>query len=317
MSSKPADFLSPRPFETYSDESLYSLFVKRRWDSLDQADRLAALQEVENRIALREGREPFPVVAKELESPENLGRFDHEQIVLNQLFIDNSSMFHTPAGALETLLHEARHAYQVGKINEALGQEAIAQKVLLEWLANTQAYASGSNRRLDYNRYAIQSLEMDARLHSLQRLMEIAETLKGLGEDTRGFEHTMLQALQSEIFLIQEVRKHLTVEMLDQWSEQIIQEMEKHHPDIDFSQLTFFEEARLMLSVPSLNTIKDFYDLIALMMKQRMDKLSALDNSGLNKLADSLADKIQGDKQNCPITKLSPKLGRPGGKMRG
>lgn len=86
---------------------------REEWAKLSQQERIAALQELEDKLAQKEGRTAYKVSVLPQGTFEGCrGQFDagdqKAQIQVNPLRLRNSD----PYGAVETYFHEARHGYQ-------------------------------------------------------------------------------------------------------------------------------------------------------------------------------------------------------------
>lgn len=88
-----------------SDEELLDSFKSDSWNNLDEEHRIAIVQEMENRNAVAQGREPAKVVS--MDDSRYYGQYNASN---NQLSIDvtNVSSYET----LDTYVHETNHAYQ-------------------------------------------------------------------------------------------------------------------------------------------------------------------------------------------------------------
>lgn len=88
-----------------SDEELLDSFKSNSWSNLDEEHRVAIVQEMENRNAVAQGREPATVVS--MDDSRYYGQYNAPN---NQLSIDvtNVSSYET----LDTYVHETNHAYQ-------------------------------------------------------------------------------------------------------------------------------------------------------------------------------------------------------------
>ena len=98
---------------------LYSRFKLRKWSKYSSTKRLKVLQALENKMAKKNHRDPIDVVVHERSDWNCLGMFSvvngekklyvHENLILNPAY-----RFH----ALETIIHEGRHASQYEIINQ-------------------------------------------------------------------------------------------------------------------------------------------------------------------------------------------------------
>jgi|GEM_PF-5899083 len=88
-----------------SDEELLDSFKSESWNALDEDHRVSIVQEMENRNAVAQGREPATVIS--MDDQRYYGQYNAPN---NQLSIDvtNVSSYET----LDTYVHETNHAYQ-------------------------------------------------------------------------------------------------------------------------------------------------------------------------------------------------------------
>lgn len=302
-------------------EELYLLFAKRNWNSLNTSARLEALQEIENRNALRFGRPPCTVEPKDFSDGNMCGYFDGSCIVINSMYITEDSLFHTSASALDTVLHEGRHAYQ----HYAMGQEIKhgVHDVRLEWLGCFLHYFEPPKEMINeadmeqYILYQIQPIETDARRFAWQELNQIANVLSEQGEDIRDFETTLQQNLQQEILLIQRIREHLSLERIDLLNKEIAKVLKNRFPQLDLSELRLFEGVRLILTYPSIDTIQDLLDLFEKLQEIEGNKLISIQDTKLNHIAEKIQDKQAGGTLGCKTCRISSKAGLNGGKLLG
>lgn len=183
------------------DEDIYLLFTEERWSSLTDQKRLEALQEVECRMAARQGRKPCKIQAKSLE-PGCQGVFDGQKIVIN-LRLLQYSRFGSRFGvnrecraivALDTIIHEGRHAFQRAAITGNTTGIEIPRETLQSWLVNTISYMSDTEKPSDFAFYAFQPLERDAREYAGRAIADIYRSVKQTtGKRDNGFEKGLAQ----------------------------------------------------------------------------------------------------------------------------
>ena len=92
-------------FSDYSDEELLEQFKSENWNSMSASDRIHLLQQMENRNAALQGREPA-YIAPEWR-PEYYGAYNDQS---NVIFVDVES--YSSYEALDTYIHESNHALQ-------------------------------------------------------------------------------------------------------------------------------------------------------------------------------------------------------------
>ena len=92
---------------------VYNKFKLRKWKKYSSVKRLEILQALENKLAKKNHRDPVPVVVHERADWNCFGMFSvvngEKLIYVNEnLLLDPYLRFH----ALETIIHERRHATQ-------------------------------------------------------------------------------------------------------------------------------------------------------------------------------------------------------------
>ena len=148
---------------------IYSRFKLKKWSKYSSVKRLKVLQALENKMAKKNHREAAPVVIHERSDWNCLGMFSvvdgekklyiHENLILNP-----SYRFH----ALETIIHEGRHATQYEMINrEKLHWWNFKAK---QWKKNFQGYVTSSEDKVLYNN---QEVERDAQKYTINWLRRL------------------------------------------------------------------------------------------------------------------------------------------------
>lgn len=280
-----------------STRELYAYFADDNWNRYGEADRLQLLQEVENRRAKIDGRPPIPILARRL-FPNTAGGYGVwkddgkfiKAIGLNSLFFTDAKPdlfsgkrgfnFHVGIQALETVLHEGRHAYQDYVIYNS--PDRIAKQVLYEWLSSDAYYfrssepLAGNLAGKEFLLYTLQSIEMDARRFARRQLIEIHDLFAAQGKDTRRIVSIIQHCRQREIELIDKVRENLDEDSIREAEQIVLDKLKKTRPDIDTSNLKLFDNARLILSL--FKTMPDLsYDDII----DRLDRISDAKIDGL------------------------------------
>lgn len=148
---------------------VYSRFKARKWNRYSSTKRLKVLQALEDKLAKKNHREPIPVVVHERSDWNCYGMFSvskgkkliyvHENLLLNP-----SLRFH----ALETIIHEGRHATQHVAITEKkLHWWNFKEK---RWKVNFSGYVSSSEDMVLYNN---QEVERDAQKYTIRMLEKL------------------------------------------------------------------------------------------------------------------------------------------------
>jgi hypothetical protein len=126
-----------------------------KWNELSINERREALQQLENHYAELQGREPCPI--KPTTNPKVLGQYDYSEeiIYLNeQRLLANDKCYE----AVNTILHEGRHAYQDYVIGELEGQAV--EDEISKWKKN---FIGGYLKKEP--EYWLQSIEADANIN--------------------------------------------------------------------------------------------------------------------------------------------------------
>ena len=160
-----------------SDLDLYRLFSSQTWQTLDFNSKLAALQELENRVAQMYGNTPRRVTSSLMRDRYTYGGYSHkdDKITINRDLIESGRLICAKDGLVEadllqdanvqlvdTIFHENYHAYQRdvvdGKIQHPDKREAAIWEMNLKMDENQNLV----NYESDGVRYRIQSAERTA-----------------------------------------------------------------------------------------------------------------------------------------------------------
>lgn len=153
---------------------VYSRFKRRKWNRYNSQKRLQVLQALENKLAKKNHREPIPVVVHEQSNWKCYGMFS----VVNgkKLIYVHEDLLLAPAlrfHALETIIHEGRHATQYVAISEKkLHWWNFREK---RWKTNFQGYISSSEDVVMYNN---QEVERDAQSYTIRMLEKLESKYK-------------------------------------------------------------------------------------------------------------------------------------------
>ena len=148
---------------------VYNKFKLRKWRKYSPQKRLQVLQALEDKMAKKQHRDPIPVVVYERYDWQNFGMFSvingkKRIYVHDNLVSDPTYRFH----ALETIIHEGRHATQYVKIKrDKIPWWDFEAK---RWKKNFGAYFSASEDRVMYNN---QEVERDAQRYTINMLKKL------------------------------------------------------------------------------------------------------------------------------------------------
>lgn len=144
---------------------LYSKFKLKKWRKYSTEKRILILQELEKRVAKSLDIEPLRLEINYDDTWNCFGAFTvangQKKIVLNVSLLDEPRYrFH----AMETIVHETRHAYQFNAISRDLKWYEFTAK---KWKRNWEGYFSSATDNVMYNN---QSVERDAQKYSIKFL---------------------------------------------------------------------------------------------------------------------------------------------------
>lgn len=174
-------------YSELAELDVYKLFLGATWERMDSDERLAALQELEIRMARRMGRTPRPVLRMKSEPADGyvcMGCFTpgRKTISINELFLTPNPIYgdgFSAAKAIDTIIHEGRHAYQHEMTED---ESRLDDPEIMKWRANQIAYIRGEGiigipRSAQQAMYAFQPIERDARQFAAQEFRRIYRTL--------------------------------------------------------------------------------------------------------------------------------------------
>lgn len=149
--------------------SVYNKFKLKNWLKLSEGKRQKVLEKIEKKYAKKLKRPMLPIVINIDPGWESLGMFENKKnkkllhISIN-LIKKPELRFH----ALETILHEGRHAYQHHLIYKSkLGFFAFKEK---RWKKNYSGYIKSSDDPLFYS---MQPIERDAQKFAIKEMRKM------------------------------------------------------------------------------------------------------------------------------------------------
>lgn len=132
-------------YSRLTTDQLYLLFCDAQWKNMTEAQCLSALQELENRVAAREGRPAMRVciMPSQQERPGLNGYYIDGQrsLFITRRFLSNrkNPIFGVKAGeVINTVLHEGRHAFQHEAVRGNV--KNISRATMLRWGISFQDY---------------------------------------------------------------------------------------------------------------------------------------------------------------------------------
>lgn len=275
------------------DRTLMLLFHQTNWKRMNAQKRLMAMQEVENRRAKADGRPPVTIYIDLKMQPNTLGGYQRlpngkEVIVLNHRFFTAGKLFsrsnmsiYNAASALNTVLHEGRHAFQMHAVREAFA--SVSEKVRMEWAAFMPS-ENGMYTSEDPLIYFLQSIEIDARRFARRKTAQVSQFFNGIGAPDPNFRLQTIKDVQLEAYVINRVRAVMTREMIDQYEQKVLDHFKKSHPELNVKELGLFDHVRFILDHPEISDPKEMLDRLDRMADE---KLALKDGKHLNRLKDN------------------------------
>ena len=157
-------------FSSYSNSQLIDQFNSNNWNSLSADNRIGLVQEMENRTALEQGREPAMVV-----SSDRPGSYGSYNSLSNQMSINVNSF--SSYETLDTFYHESNHAYQAHCVEKGIGYD---QHTLDMMAVETARDQNGNlyNYAQQNPFYDMQCNELDSNTKAAQSMLGHAESFK-------------------------------------------------------------------------------------------------------------------------------------------
>ena len=192
-------------------DPVLKMFSAENWTRLNAEERLGVFQQMENIMAKMQGREPLQVGIISPNDPDYEKVWDCEgvhdkvnhTIRLNLKFFENRSTGISGVDqnnvwdAVNTLLHEGRHAWQTWLVrNVPEDADPVVLKRLLLNAASYHPHYRGTGI------YLAQANEVDARRYAIEMLRQIGERMDSLGfssSDCKAFQREINKAINDEI----------------------------------------------------------------------------------------------------------------------
>lgn len=110
-------------YSSFSNDQLLDQFKTENWSKLEESDRIDVIQEMENRNAAQQGREPAEVVS--LSRVTSYGSYNSMNNQMN-VNVNNFSSYET----LDTFVHESNHAYQAHCVENGVGYDEYTRNMM-------------------------------------------------------------------------------------------------------------------------------------------------------------------------------------------
>jgi hypothetical protein len=110
-------------YSSFSDDQLLDQFKIENWSKLEESDRIDVIQEMENRNAAQQGREPAEVVSSSRVTSYGSYNSMNNQMNVN---VNNFSSYET----MDTFVHESNHAYQAHCVENGVGYDEYTRNMI-------------------------------------------------------------------------------------------------------------------------------------------------------------------------------------------
>ena len=112
-----------KDYSKFSNDQLLDSFKSDNWSQMKENDRVGVIQELENRTAAEQGREPAVVV-----SSSRVTSYGSYNSTTNQMNINVSNF--SSYDTLDTFAHESNHAYQTYCVNNGIGYDEYTRNMM-------------------------------------------------------------------------------------------------------------------------------------------------------------------------------------------
>lgn len=153
-----------KDYSKFSNNKLLDSFKSDNWSQMKENDRVGVIQELENRTAAEQGREPAVVV-----SSSRVTSYGSYNSTTNQMNINvsNFSSYET----LDTFAHESNHAYQTYCVNNGIGYD--------EYTRNMMGVETARDQNGNLYNYARTSPQYDMQCNELDSNNKAASFVMG------------------------------------------------------------------------------------------------------------------------------------------
>jgi len=206
-----------------------SIGVLRRegWAQSSPAERLEALQSLENQLAFEDGRQtPCFVDVSDLGSrTRGVHGFDangNEFILLNSNLVNDPAA--TPYQAVETLYHEDRHAHQSHIVQNP--ELADSPEQLADWQMSDDLGYLGPEEAANFSEYRWQPTELDANQEARRKTDELYQDYFQDEQEYPAYQQGKQQELADDIALAQ---RELGDDYVEEAHQAMVNNYNAHH----------------------------------------------------------------------------------------
>ncbi len=153
-------------YARYSYDDLLNAFCSETWGQFLEENRVALVQEIENRNAAAQGRRPAEIVSNDCGG--NYGEYVHSE---NRIYIN---MSFSSYDVLDTYIHESNHAIQQQSIENGTGYDKHTMTMLKSEMAQNER-GNLYNYRTRGIANNLQCCELDSNNHAAEFLLKQRE----------------------------------------------------------------------------------------------------------------------------------------------
>ena len=223
---------------------------RHTWNVMSPQGRLAMLQGLEHIMAAEQGRPEVRIIVvspeEQAENPGMAGYFNGTEIAISEKFLTRHKPsqlgvdYFTVAGAVNTILHEGRHAWQhyIAE-NGAEGVDSTMRSMLLMNFTNYEADSTG---------YGAQVIELDARRYAREQYDNLLRRMRALGwePDEVYIKQQWIDQAEENAWA-ESIKTELTEAQLNAWDLKARIRMAHMYPEIDTDGISLFDTARKLL----------------------------------------------------------------------
>lgn len=179
--------------------SIYNKFKYRKWIRLSEGKRQRILEKIEKKESKKWKRPTLSVVININPNWTSYGMFENKNG--KQLLHISINLLRKPElrfHALETILHEGRHAYQHHLINKR--KPGFFDFKAKSWKRNYAGYITSAD---DQAMYSMQPIERDAQKYAIKRMSKLRGKYKG----ERDYDVTMKEMIRRYEYSKEELKE--------------------------------------------------------------------------------------------------------------
>lgn len=152
-------------------------FKTDNWKNLSPSERRESLQYLENKMAEEAGRKPRRIQVDKKLKPGECGYYDDSVLKRGNIYINEDYLYSNDRAkqydAMDTVIHEGRHAYQYDCVNGRI-KHSENDATLTSWGKNVEEYNPFAKDKTSYSYYRFQPIEDDANNYAATKIESYA-----------------------------------------------------------------------------------------------------------------------------------------------